>query len=73
MNKSKKRKTVSTRGELVFDHWVDKRLTGTKTEQLIVDRFVFGEPMAKGVDRVLADDADWTYDCPREVLESGDW
>jgi choline kinase len=62
-----------TRSELVFDHSVVKRLTGTKTEQLIVDRSVFGEPVAKGVDRVLADDANWAYDCPREVLESGDW
>ena len=73
MKKSKKRKTVSTRGELVSDHSVVKRLTGTKAEQLIVDRSVFGEPVAKGVNRVLADGADWAYDCPREVLASGDW
>jgi 4-hydroxy-3-methylbut-2-enyl diphosphate reductase IspH len=73
VKKSKKRKTVSTRGELVFNHSVVKRLTGTKTERLIVDQLVFGEPVAKGVDRVLADDANWAYDCPREVLESGDW
>ena len=72
MQKSKKRKTVLTRSELVFDHSVVKRLTGTKTERLIVDRSVFGEPVAKGVDRVLADDANWAYDCPREVLESED-
>ena len=72
MNKSKKRKAVSTPGELVFDQLVVKQLTGTKTERLIVDRSVFGEPVAKGVDRVLADDANWAYDCPREVLESED-
>jgi len=47
-------------------------LTRTKTERLIVDQSVFGEPVAKGVNRVLADNANWTYDCPREVLESGD-
>jgi hypothetical protein len=72
VNKSKKRKAVSTPGELVFDQLVVKQLTGTKTERLIVDRSVFGEPVAKGVDRVLADDANWAYDCPREVLESED-
>ena len=72
MKKSKKRKTVSTRGELVFDHSVVMRLTRTKTERLIVDRSVFGEPVAKGVSRVLADNANWAHDCPREVLESGD-
>ena len=72
MNKSKKRKILSTRGELVFDHSVVKQMTGTKTQRLIVDRSVFGEPVAKGVNRVLADGADWAYDCPREVLESGD-
>ena len=72
MNKTKNRKTVSARGELVFDHSVVKQLTGIKTEPLIVDRSVFGEPGAKGVNTVLADDANWAYDCPREVLESGD-
>ena len=72
MQKSKKRKTVSTRGELVSNHSVVKRLPGTKAEQLIVDRLVFGKPVAKGVERVLADNDNWAYDCPREVLESGD-
>jgi hypothetical protein len=72
VKKSQKRKTVSTRGKLVFDHSVVKQLTGIKTERLIVDPSVFGEPVAKGVDRVLADDANWAYDCPREVLESRD-
>ena len=47
-------------------------MTGTKAEQLIVDWSVFWEPVAKGVDRVLADNANWAYDCPREVLEGGD-
>jgi len=48
----------------VFDHSVVKRLTGTKIERLMVDWSICGEPVAKGVDRVLADDANWTYDCP---------
>jgi hypothetical protein len=72
VKKSKKRKTVSTRRELVSDHSVVERMTGTKAEQLIVDWSVFWEPVAKGVDRVLADNANWAYDCPREVLEGGD-
>jgi len=71
VDKSKERKTVSTRGELVFDHSIVKQLTGAKTERLIVDRPVFGEPEAKGVNGVLmADNADWAYDCPMEVFES---
>jgi choline kinase len=53
VDKSKERKTVSTRGELVFDHSIVKQLTGATTEQLIVDRSVFGEPVAKGVNGVF--------------------
>ena len=73
MNKLKERKTVSIRGELAFDHSVVEQLTVTKAEQLIVDRSVSGKPVAKGVNRVLADNANWAYNCPREVLKSGDW
>jgi hypothetical protein len=39
----------------------------------MVDWWVFGEPVAKSVDRVLADDANYAYDCPREMLGSKDW